>query len=108
MLNRLLLKNFTVFKDEVFQFAPSLNVIVGENSVGKTHLLKLLYAQMAVNAEVGAEVHLNGKMDENADIRFLKKMDAVFRLKSHKKIVRREIVGVAGADGKFLFEFANP
>ncbi|CAO3436962.1 AAA family ATPase [Azospirillum endophyticum] len=35
---------FTVFEDHAFEFSPGLNVIVGENGAGKTHLLKLAYA----------------------------------------------------------------
>ena len=51
MLNSLAVKNFTVFKQADLQFGQGLNVIVGENSTGKTHLLKLLYAVTAVSAE---------------------------------------------------------
>ena len=42
MLNRLDLHNFTVFEDAELKFG-ALNVIHGENSSGKTHLLKLAY-----------------------------------------------------------------
>jgi recombinational DNA repair ATPase RecF len=37
------IKNFTVFGDVAFEFSPGLNVIVGENGTGKTHVLKLGY-----------------------------------------------------------------
>lgn len=53
MLSSLAVENFTVFKRAELQFEQGLNVIVGENSTGKTHLLKLLYALMAVSAEEG-------------------------------------------------------
>ena len=53
MLKRLRLKNFTAFPDARLEFAKHLNVIVGENGMGKTHLLKLPYAAMAVSAEEG-------------------------------------------------------
>ncbi len=43
MLNRLEIKQFTVFKDTQLDFSPGLNVVVGENGTGKTHLLKLGY-----------------------------------------------------------------
>jgi len=38
------LENFTVFKKVEFQFSPGINVFVGGNGTGKTHLLKLLYS----------------------------------------------------------------
>ena len=43
MLKTLKIKNFTVFGDVAFEFSPGLNVIVGENGTGKTHVLKLGY-----------------------------------------------------------------
>ena len=53
MLKRLTLKNFTAFPQARLEFARHLNVIAGENGMGKTHLLKLPYAAMAVSAEEG-------------------------------------------------------
>ena len=44
MLKRLHLQNFTVFADADFEFGPGLNVIVGTNGTGKSHVLKLGYA----------------------------------------------------------------
>ncbi|MDE0205324.1 MAG: AAA family ATPase [Candidatus Tectomicrobia bacterium] len=51
MIRSLEVKNFTAFSEAQFDFAKGLNVIVGENATGKTHLLKLPYAVMAVSAE---------------------------------------------------------
>jgi len=36
------LQNFTAFRDAEFKFNSGINVFVGENGTGKTHLLKLL------------------------------------------------------------------
>ncbi|WP_083325839.1 AAA family ATPase [Hymenobacter coccineus] len=44
MLKRLHIKNFTVFADADFEFGPGLNVLVGTNGTGKTHVLKLGYS----------------------------------------------------------------
>jgi recombinational DNA repair ATPase RecF len=44
MLDRLELENFTVFREVNLDFSPGLNVFVGPNATGKTHILKLLYA----------------------------------------------------------------
>jgi len=44
MLKRLQVKNFTVFGEADFAFGPGLNVVVGTNGTGKSHVLKLGYA----------------------------------------------------------------
>ncbi len=36
------LKNFTVFAENTFEFSDKINVLIGKNSTGKTHLLKLI------------------------------------------------------------------
>ena len=51
MLNKATIKNFGPLPNEEYQFAPGLNVVVGENGLGKSQLLKLLYAVLKVNAD---------------------------------------------------------
>ena len=46
MLKRLQLRDFTVFGSADFRFG-ALNIIHGENSTGKSHLLKLAYSVLA-------------------------------------------------------------
>lgn len=43
-VTHLTLENFTSFKAANFEFAPGVNVLIGENATGKSHALKLLYA----------------------------------------------------------------
>ncbi len=43
MIERLELENFTGFKSLGIDFSPKVNVIIGENGTGKTHLLKAAY-----------------------------------------------------------------
>ncbi len=50
MLKSLSLQNFTVFPDAQFKFGKNLNVIIGENGTGKTHVLKTAYSILAVSA----------------------------------------------------------
>jgi len=38
------IKNFTVFEDTRCDFSPGVNLFIGDNGTGKTHLLKILYA----------------------------------------------------------------
>jgi len=43
MITKLDIKNFTVFNGLTIDFSPKINVIIGENGTGKTHLLKAAY-----------------------------------------------------------------
>lgn len=38
------IENFTVFKQENLEISEGFNIVIGENGVGKTHLIKLLYS----------------------------------------------------------------
>jgi hypothetical protein len=43
-ITQLSISNFTVFKDATFDLASGVNVLIGENGTGKSHVLKLLYS----------------------------------------------------------------
>ena len=45
-ISRLELTDFTVFKSAQFTFSPGINVLIGENGTGKSHVLKALYAAL--------------------------------------------------------------
>jgi predicted ATP-dependent endonuclease of OLD family len=59
MLKSLELKNFTVFADISIEWSPGLNVIIGDNATGKSHLLKLGYSVMHTLAK---QRKLNGTL----------------------------------------------
>lgn len=42
-LKRLELDRFTAFEKAAFDFEPGVNVLIGENGTGKSHVIKLLY-----------------------------------------------------------------
>ena len=44
IIKRIKLENFTVFEDHQIDFEPGINVFIGENGTGKTHILKVLYS----------------------------------------------------------------
>jgi len=43
------LKRFCAFKEAEFSFSPGINVFIGANGTGKSHLLKVLYASLKAN-----------------------------------------------------------
>ena len=50
VLTRAKLERFTAFEDLDISFSPGINVFVGENGTGKTHLMKACYAACDVTA----------------------------------------------------------
>ena len=57
-LQSLRIADFTAFEDADLSFSPGLNVFVGENGTGKTHLLKLPYAVLRACAQDGSKAQL--------------------------------------------------
>jgi hypothetical protein len=49
MLERIEIKDFTAFHALDLRFRPGINVLLGPNATGKTHLLKILYAVTAAH-----------------------------------------------------------
>lgn len=47
----LTLENFTAFSEASFEFCPGVNVLVGENGTGKTHVLKVLYSVQLMGSD---------------------------------------------------------
>ncbi len=90
MLRQLHLKNFTVFGDAVFPFAAGLNVIVGENGAGKSHVLKAAYTVAAVSAwgakDSGSETPTKSYLETT----IAKKLRGVFRPDAVGRLARRQ------------------
>jgi predicted ATPase len=53
-ITHLRLKNFTAFAEFEQEFSPGVNVLIGTNGTGKTHILKVLYAACAIT--IGEDV----------------------------------------------------
>ena len=51
MLKSLHIENLTVFPKADFKFGKNLNIIIGENGSGKSHILKAAYCAIAVSAK---------------------------------------------------------
>lgn len=76
MLTRFKTSNFTVFTEVDVSFAPGVNIFIGKNGTGKTHLMKVLYAACSV-------------MSEKEDRTFAQKLNGVFMPQSIGRLVHR-------------------
>lgn len=75
MVERLDLEGFTVFEDASFDLVPGINVLIGDNGTGKTHLMKVLYTVLrafeeprrAKDAAVAIEYKMAGVFGPDED-----------------------------------------
>ena len=58
-IEKIELKNFTVFEDFHLNLSSAINVFIGENGTGKTHLLKALYAACEASRADGSDDELS-------------------------------------------------
>lgn len=89
MLRSLEITNFTAFRRAKLRFSPGLNVIVGDNGLGKTHLLKLPYAVMAASAKEGRKRNVRKPAKAVLKRRLAEKLIGVFRPESLGRLARR-------------------
>jgi ABC-type transport system involved in cytochrome c biogenesis ATPase subunit len=91
MIRAMVVENFTVFEKANLSFAAGLNIIVGENATGKSHLLKLVYALAAVAAQgkkESGEATPSSTFLEGAAAR---KLMGVFRPDDLGRLARRQV-----------------
>ncbi len=62
MIEKLEIKNFTAFDEIEIDFVPGVNIFIGENGTGKTHILKLLYSYQTAKIIRGLHKDFSGKM----------------------------------------------
>ena len=89
MLKRMTIKNLTVFPAADLQFARQLNVIVGENGAGKTHLLKMAYSVLAASWEEGRKPTSTAPTKAGLQVRLADKLVNVFRPEALGRLARR-------------------
>jgi predicted ATPase len=91
MLTSLDLESFTLFQKAHLEFGRNLNVIIGENGSGKSHILKVAYVPIALSAEL----HPQGGGDfyftrEALPSNLAHKLQTVFRPDGLWRLVRRQ------------------
>lgn len=90
MLKRMHIKNLTVFSDVDLRLGRNLNVIVGENGAGKTHLLKLAYCILASSWEEGHKPNASTPTKALLQSRLADKLVNVFRPETLGRLARRK------------------
>jgi AAA15 family ATPase/GTPase len=96
MIKLLKIQNFTEFSQASFDFSEGLNVIIGDNSTGKSHLLKLAYTIMYVwheakrqQEEIPGEITFGGS-ESWWQRRFAEKLVKVFKPDTLGRLCRVE------------------
>ncbi|QEH32539.1 recombination protein F [Aquisphaera giovannonii] len=91
MLQRLNLKNFTVFQDAEVEFVPGINVFLGANATGKTHAMKVVYALIRSVKDYHAKHASPTRRSRGLEPKIEEKLSAVFRPEagSTGRLVRR-------------------
>jgi predicted ATPase len=103
VLESLAVKNFTAFKQADLGFAPGLNVIVGENGTGKSHLLKLAYSASYVCTRNAKESGSRGPLRAHLQSALAEKLTSVFRPDELGRLARRDRRGRQRAEVECRF-----
>jgi len=93
MLKLLHLENFTVFADADFTFGENLNVIVGANGTGKTHILKLAYSTINVSSRGNREAGQASPTKTYLQSDMARKLTSVFKPDELGRLARRDRPG---------------
>lgn len=102
-LKSLMLKNFTAFSEAEFNFAPQLNVIVGENGAGKTHVLKVAYSAIYVSAKGSKESGSVRPTKAHLQTAIADKLITVFKPDELGRLARRNRPGRQRCEVSCLF-----
>lgn len=89
MFKKLQIKNLSVFQEANLKISPGLNVFVGENGSGKTHLLKAAYCIAAVLASNMKKKNVDAPSKSGLQAEMADKLIGVFRPESLGRLVRR-------------------
>jgi predicted ATP-dependent endonuclease of OLD family len=96
-INTLFLKQFTTFEEAHFEFSKGINVFIGENATGKSHLIKILYTLI----KTAHQTHF-----DNFENQFRLKLHNVFQINNEKKLVR-SMLGMANVSVNYANNEVN-
>ena len=100
ILKSIKLENYTVFENLSISFREGVNVFIGENATGKTHLMKLLYAACMANrkdTDFGAKIVRTMLPDDYRIARLVTKSPG-----NHTAVVRITAIGEKGESSRIL------
>ncbi len=96
--------NFTAFSSLHQEFSPGVNVVIGTNGTGKTHLLKILYAACAITVGEDKDKSYSLKL-RNVFNPFEGRMGRLSRRQSGS--VKTKVVVTRQGSAKLTAEFSN-
>jgi predicted ATPase len=102
-IRELSIKYFTAFSGADLTFSPGLNVFVGENGTGKTHLLKLLYTAAYATAKRNGDTPGNGPRKGYLQTALADSLKSVFRPDDLGRLVRRNRPGRQRSEVRVVF-----
>ena len=87
-VKQLSIKQFTAFEHVFFEFSPGINVFIGTNSTGKTHVIKLMYSLLKVCewSHLGQDITSRDIIEQE----LAKKLQGVFQPERTGRLVRRK------------------
>lgn len=110
MITELNLRNFTTFEKLDLSFSPKINVIIGENGTGKTHVLKAAYALCA-----GGAIFKNNPEMDNDELEsllttnllrlFMPLNDKLGKMRHHGVVENAKLAATFVADQKIDMSF---
>lgn len=88
-IKRLYLENFTCFRDVEMEFSPGINVFIGENGTGKTHLLKLMYSFLKGFSHPHIEKNDTGLTLNTTAYRLEKLLKGIFKIEELPELIAK-------------------
>lgn len=83
MITKFRAEDFTAFTNLLVNFSPGINILIGENGTGKTHIMKAIYSACCV-------------VDKRVERTFDNKLKSVFLPLSIGRLVHRKVGGATG------------
>ncbi|MEK7991823.1 MAG: ATP-binding protein [Thiotrichaceae bacterium] len=95
------IKNLTTIKSESLKFSSSLNIIIGENSTGKSHLLKAAYSLAKASYKFGQQA-------EDSLLKELKdKLVNVFRAEKLSFLINHQALSNKTVEAEIEVQFSD-